>query len=639
MDKKQQAQFLLKCKKSFFFFAENFCKVKHPNAGIIPFKMFKYQKRSIKAFRKKDRVIYRKCRQSGISTLTGAYALWIAMFYPNRKVLIVSKRDEDAIGYLERNVKFVYEHLPTWMHKIFGDPRGSGSREFEPPKSYNEHTIGFFHGSEIKSLTSSKDTLRSNSASLVIIDEAAFIPDMEAMWTAGQPTLMHGGKVIVISTTNGRGNWYANTWDDAVANQNNFYPIEIPWWEMDWALEWTDDLTGRNVRLAPTDGIEKCVEKEDKIRYGPYKSPWLVQQYRELQEKQEAWKFRQEILMEFIGAGNTVLGRSALLKIENDIDDSYKVRTKPVNYNNSVAGITEYLDMQDNLWIWDLPIRTEKDVVVDGRIIRPGRDGHRYSLGADIATGEASDWSAICIVDVTELKQVAELKIKCETSDFTKMIDYLGRLYNNALAVVESTGLGKTVCQDLKSKYYYPNLYYRRMPSGKKDKSPGFPTSGASKAHIVRAITDNMGAEDGGVLFKSSRLVREANSFIHLGSGKVGNERGSYNNDDLMIASGLACVGIMDALQTPDGLVPTNSKSVPHTQHNDDLKMTMDEVLEKGGHKLMYPVLSGQTETDVMTKEQELDQFVRQIGGITSDQALKRPSSVPKKYDLNYRKN
>jgi hypothetical protein len=188
--KAQKIDIINKCKKSFTFFCENFCKVKHPSAGIIPFKLFEYQKKSVKIFKEKDRVIYRKCRQSGISTLTGAYALWSGMFFPNKQILIVSKRDEDAIAYLSRNVKFVYEHLPELFYEAFGDPRSASSRKHKPLLQNNDHTIGFFHGSSIKSLTSSKDTLRSNAASLVIIDEAAFINEMDNMWCVSEDTLI-----------------------------------------------------------------------------------------------------------------------------------------------------------------------------------------------------------------------------------------------------------------------------------------------------------------------------------------------------------------------------------------------------------------------------------------------------------------
>jgi hypothetical protein len=54
---------LKRCQKSSMFFIENFCKVKHPAAGIIPFTLFEYQKRSLLDYLRYRYNIYRKCRQ------------------------------------------------------------------------------------------------------------------------------------------------------------------------------------------------------------------------------------------------------------------------------------------------------------------------------------------------------------------------------------------------------------------------------------------------------------------------------------------------------------------------------------------------------------------------------------------------
>lgn len=636
--KEQKKEILRRCKESFIYFCTNFCKIKHPNASIIPFKLFKYQIESVRDFQEHDRIIYLKCRQSGISTLSGAYALWTAMFHPNKKVLIVSKRDEDAIAYLDRNIKFVYENLPSEIfHCVFGDPRSGMNRRYAPPKLWNEHTIGFFQGSEIKSLTSSKDTLRSNTASLVIIDEAAFIADMEAMWLAGQPTLMHGGRVIVISTTNGRGGWYYNTIEDAKEGKNEFKVIEIPWFKMDWVIEFTDDITKRKIRIAPCDGIAKCTTEEDKARFGEFKSTWLSRQYRELQEKGESWKFRQEILMEFIGAGNTVLDKDAITRIAEDVDTNFKVINKPISYTNPNVSDTYYINFNKGLWVWNMPIRRRAAVVdASNRIIKPGDSGHRYAIGADVSTGDASDFHAAEIIDVTTSEQVAELSVKCPIDEFSRMLDYLGRLYNDAIMIIERTGIGEAVVQDLRHTLFYPNLFYRRLPNGKKDKKPGFPTGPTTKGHIVKAITENIGTGDRGIKFKSSRLIRELNCFIHLGNGRIGNESGAGNHDDLVISTGLSCMGIVDALQTPDGLIPLSSQGVSDA-FDEKITTTLDDMIKMGGHNLMYPVMTSVDETDIQkTTEEMLMQFATQLGGLTMDIADRRRAVLPVKGAKKY---
>src|SRR5512137_659956 len=135
-------ELILRCRKSPIFFMENFLKVKHPKAGIIPLKLFKYQRGSIKSFMNHKFVIYKKTRQAGISTLCGAYALWYAMLHSYKTVLVVSKRDDDAMDFLNKNVKFPYDNLPDEIKEIWG----------VPPPIYNEHQIGWKNGSYIKSL-------------------------------------------------------------------------------------------------------------------------------------------------------------------------------------------------------------------------------------------------------------------------------------------------------------------------------------------------------------------------------------------------------------------------------------------------------------------------------------------------------
>ena len=292
----QQREVIKRSQQSVSWFLSNFGRLKHPSAGVLPFHPFSYQKHAIKCFRQH--------RQSGISKISGAFATWFAMFNPHKTVLIVSRRNEDAMGFLRDHVVFLYEHLPPWMKEVW------------KPVKQNEHEIIFPNGSRIQSLTSHPEVLRGNAASLNIIDEAAFIQGMDTMWAAGWPTLQHGGNVIVISTTNGIGNWYWSTWTDAEAGVNGFNPILVNWWDMDWVIEYKDPLSLQWKRIAPRDGIRKSADKFEIGKYGPYYSPWLEEQYNALQDQGDSWKFDQEILASFVGSGNTVLSKEVLAHIQ-----------------------------------------------------------------------------------------------------------------------------------------------------------------------------------------------------------------------------------------------------------------------------------------------------------------------------------
>lgn len=64
------------------------------------------------------------------------------------------------------------------------------------------YRIGFASGYEIMALPSTPSSIRSKKGR-VIIDEAAFVPNLESLLAAAMPLLMWGGKVSIISTFNG----------------------------------------------------------------------------------------------------------------------------------------------------------------------------------------------------------------------------------------------------------------------------------------------------------------------------------------------------------------------------------------------------------------------------------------------------
>jgi len=65
---------------------------------------------------------------------------------------------------------------------------------------------------------------------LLIIDEAAFIDNIEEIWLSAQYTLSTGGRAIMLSTPNGVGNFFHQTWIKAEAKENKFNTIRLPWY-------------------------------------------------------------------------------------------------------------------------------------------------------------------------------------------------------------------------------------------------------------------------------------------------------------------------------------------------------------------------------------------------------------------------
>jgi hypothetical protein len=619
-----------KCRDNPKFFIRKFGTISHPMAGLIPFKLFSYQKNSIDTFRQNRFAIYRKCRQSGISTLAGIYALWMAMFHEAATILVVSKRDEDSKDFMAKNIKIPYEYLPKPFKDIWGNK----------PPLYSAHQIRFNNRSIIKCLPSGADTMRSNSSTLNIIDEAAFCPEMTDMWGGAAPTLIHGGQVIVISTSKGKGNWYHNTWSDAEAGVNEFCPIQIMWWDMDWVIDFFDKKTNRNIRIAPRDGIRECTPEEAEV-YGPYWSPWLGEQYRILQEKGEAHLFKEEILAEFLGTGNTVVDPKVLLEIERTRKDEYRT-LKQANYINPTTDERLILDFADQLHVWKTPVKPESDTITDGKVVVPGSSGHSYVMGVDIATGEATDYSGVQILDINTQEQVAELRIKAIPKILAMMVDYLARWYNNALVVPERTGIGAGFCQELYNIIGYHNIWRQMMPTGKRNNKVGFPTNAASKPIIDNHLMNMLG-EDGYVIY-SHRVYKELNIYVYLNANKTGAEPGPGNHDDLVIALGLALIGVRDALQMDTtAMYPSRGGDLitPVLETTDNMDEQKNRFAARGGLNLLMPTVGGvESGMDpALNADEAIRKFSSQIGGLTKEQVMKGMDNVTdKKHGLKIKR-
>lgn len=572
---------------------------------------------------------------SGISKISGAFALWFAMFNNNKTVLIVSRKDDDAMGFLRDQVVFLFDHLPKWM------------RELWKPIKQNEHEIIFPNNSRIQSLTSNPDVLRSQASSLNIIDEAAFIQGMGEMWAAGLPTLIHGGSAIVISTTCGLGNWYWSTWTDAEAGLNEFNPIVINWWDMDWVIEYVDPLTLKKNRIAPKDGIRPCTTKEEIDKYGPYWSPWLEEQWRALQERGEGWKFDQEVLASFVGSGNTVLAKSVLTHISTTLNDDWKKVAGIQSYVHPITGEVSELDftfqdLNEGLWVWVEPVLGTPTRKRGNLIIDPGSPAHTYVMGVDTATGKSKDYHAIEIFDINMMEQVAEMMCRCLPMDLVRYVDRIGRWYNCALTVVERNNGGDTIIDELRHKYQYPRLYRKKdindKPRNMKSKSQrplkvspyGFMTGQASKATLNKFLMDYLRDTNGaGYTIYSRRLLKQLNTYVRKkdksgrDTGKTEAEEGGGNFDDLVMATGLALIGAGDALFIDNStLAPVgggqNYKSNigPVILSDEQRAGAMRDQLSRGGTHMLMPMSMAPDDVPEISAMRALDAFTYQLGAV-----------------------
>ncbi len=136
-------------------------------------------------------------RQVGKSTVTSILALHAALYKANATVLIVSPSERQS------NELFL---KVTAFYRTLGKPVA--------PEQENVHMLRLENASRIISLPASESGIRGYTVDLLLIDEAAYVPD--ALYQSVSPMLaVSGGRLVAMSTPAGRrGWWYSATLTD-----------------------------------------------------------------------------------------------------------------------------------------------------------------------------------------------------------------------------------------------------------------------------------------------------------------------------------------------------------------------------------------------------------------------------------------
>ena len=179
------------------YFCENFVKIRMLGRGRNLFKMYDYQKEMMTLIHEDRFAIINCARQIGKSTVLLAYACWAIIFNEDYEIAVLANKGKTSSSLL-RKFRAMYEDLPMWMQQGATDA--------------NKSTMEFENRSMIYCVATSADSIRGDSADLVMIDEAAFIKDevWDDFYKSTVPTISSGtaSKLILISTPNGMNHWY-----------------------------------------------------------------------------------------------------------------------------------------------------------------------------------------------------------------------------------------------------------------------------------------------------------------------------------------------------------------------------------------------------------------------------------------------
>ena len=214
---KKQINEWVKCKNDPLYFACNYIQIISLDEGLVPFKMYDFQKTILQDFHENRFNIAKLPRQTGKSTTVVAYLLYYAIFYDSVNIGILANKASTARELLGR-LQLAYENLPKWMqHGIL---------------VWNKGNVELENGSKILAASTSASAVRGMSFNILFLDEFAFVPNhvAEQFFASVYPTITSGKstKVIIISTPNGMNHFY-KMWEDARRGKNDYVTNEVHW--------------------------------------------------------------------------------------------------------------------------------------------------------------------------------------------------------------------------------------------------------------------------------------------------------------------------------------------------------------------------------------------------------------------------
>lgn len=471
-DAKTQKLEIAKCHASFPYFCHKYVKILHPKKGLIPFIIYNYQRRAVNDYEKYRFNIISKFRQGGLTTLTALWCMWRCLFKFDETFMILSKSDREAIAVGEI-VKKAVELLPTWL---------------QPQMEKNNDHEKTFDDTGCKMLFYTPEAARSRSITYLILDEAAFIPNMEKHWKAMFPTIATGGHCICISTVNGVGNWYYDVYMGAKRGTgygSQFHVIELDYWE-----------------------------------HPEYNNPEWERQMR-AQLGEEGWL--QEVCRDFLGSSESYIPTDII----NELDEATK-NIKPTRrlfkkwQNPSEVNENRYgeFDEEDKgaLYIWKEPV-----------------EGREYIIGVDAAEGMGgeNDNSCFQVIDAVTCEQCAEFYSNiCPPYEFAQIVATVGRMYNTALIVVEAMGIGLSVLERLQYELEYENIFMSQTGAKKGTIIPGVRMNRSLRPKIIETIQTRL--INRSMVVRSRRLVRELKGFRWNAKSKKPEASPGFHDDAIL---------------------------------------------------------------------------------------------------------
>lgn len=479
---------LYRCSVDPVYFIENYIMIRHAVRGKIKFKMYDYQRELVRRYHRNRFNIILSARQTGKTETSCAFLLWMAIFHPDKTILVASNKSANAMEIIGK-IQYAYEELPEWLKPGIDD------------SSWNKHTVGFDNKSRIVACSTSKDSGRGMAISLIYVDEMAFVaPHIQVeFWDSITPTISTGGSMIITSTPNGDSNLFAKTWFNSIKktaeelNSESFHPMHVKW----------DQPPGRDGKFRAM-MIDKLGER----------------------------KWRQEFECEFISSDHTLF-------------DSYLVSEAERDYDRKVGEITAGdLNKEEEDYVPSYPFKYANTVM--WKNIERGKT---YIVGVDPATGSGLDYTVFQVFEFPSLFQVMEYRSNTMSSpvayvQLKNLLKFIERHTQEVYFSIENNGVGNGMISLYEADEDNPPKAH--MVSDRKGTQNGMNTTAFTK--MTSALKFKELFERRQMVLNSKILMHEMKNYVR----KDGSYAANTNVNDDCISAILMVLRIIEEMASYD---------------------------------------------------------------------------------------
>ena len=458
------------------FLISSLLKVRNKTRGLVSLKLNRAQQEFSRTCTRRNIVL--KARQMGITTYVAARLFVQTITRPGTMTVQVA-HDQESAEEIFKIVHRFWENLPETMKRGALYRSRANVRQMVFPRIDCEYRVA-----TAADLNAGRGLTIHN---LHCSEVARWLREPGEALASLRAAVPVNGEIVLESTPNGAGGTFYEEWQRAT--ETGYTRHFFPWWYDDEYRDTAERVNIRPLTVEEEELVARAGLTDDQIA-------WRRTNRAQLRDL-AAQEYAEDPVSCFRASGECIFELDAI--------------------EQALAQQSEATQVRENgrLTIWFEP-----------------RADRRYIMGIDPAGGGSEgDYACAEVIDRQTAMQCAELHGHYSPRELAMKAIEIGRIYNDALLVVERNNHGHGVLANLRAAGYAK--VYRE---GGQD---GWLTSALTKPAMIENLAAILSLKP--QLFQSTRLLSECRTFVRRRDGGSGGTSGSH--DDCVMAMAIALAG------------------------------------------------------------------------------------------------